>query len=201
MTFNLIALKDFFMDPIYLRIIYLTLALFFVGWIIWYMYIKLSQRNIFHIRHPKDTNEEITKWDWFVYSLKYVFIFPLFTFLWFVLFVACLRVMSDKQDIQGIMILGIVLISAIRLAAYVHQKFAEDMAKLLPLTLLGGIILNPSFITFNAQLSDLSIFQYQLLSFAKYFLFIIVLELVLKLGHTIHRDIQNKRQANSKKAK
>jgi hypothetical protein len=199
MNFNLADLKDFFMDPIYLRIIYLTLALFFAGWVIWYMYIKLSQRNIFHIRDPRDNKKEITKLDRFVYFLKYVFIFPLFTFLWFVLFVACLRLLSNRQDIQTTMVLGIVLISAIRIAAYVHQKFAEDMAKLLPLTLLGGIILTPSFITLNAQLSDLSIFRSQVLSFAKYFIFIIVLELVLKLGHSIHKSISAKRESRSKK--
>jgi len=186
------------MDPIYLRIIYLTLALFFAGWIIWYMYIKLSQRNIFHIRDPRDNKKEITKWDRFVYFLKYVFIFPLFTFLWFVLFVACLRLLSNQQDIQTTMILGIVLISAIRIAAYVHQKFAEDMAKLLPLTLLGGIILTPSFITLNANLSDLSIFQSQIISFAKYFLFIIILELVLKVGHSIQKSISNKKCRSKK---
>ena len=197
MNFNLIALKDFFMDPIYFRIIYLTLALFLVGGIIWYMYIKLSRRDIFHIRDPRDNKKEITRWDKFVYFLKYVFIFPLFTFLWFVLFVACLRLLSDKKDIQDIMILGIVLISAIRIASYVHQKMAEDMAKLLPLTLLGGIILNPSFITLNAQLSDLYILQSQLLSFAKYFLFIIVLELILKIGHSIQKSIRNKKESRS----
>lgn len=198
MNLNLADLKDFFMDPIYLRIIYLTLALFFAGWIIWYMYIKLSQRNIFHIRDPRDNKKEITKWDRFVYFLKYVFIFPLFTFLWFVLFVACLRLLSNQQDIQTTMILGIVLISAIRIAAYVHQKFAEDMAKLLPLTLLGGIILTPSFITLNANLSDLSIFQSQIISFAKYFLFIIILELVLKVGHSIQKSISNKKCRSKK---
>ncbi len=89
------------------------------------------------------------------------------------------------------------MISAIRIASYVHQKMAEDMAKLLPLTLLGGLLLNPSFITLNAQVSDLFVFQSQMIPFGKYFLFIIVLELLLKLGHVIGKSIQEKKEESS----
>lgn len=185
-------IMQFFLDPFYLRILYLTLILFVVAWVIWGMYISLAKRDLFKLTHPKNIKETPTFWDRAFYMIKYLLIFPVFTFMWFVLFVACLRLLSAKQNIEDIMLLGIVIISAVRVASYFSGKMAEDVAKLLPLTLLAGIILNPSFITLNAQFEDLSIFAEKLPVFGKYLLFIIGLEFALRIAHAIYAHITHK---------
>lgn len=177
---NFESIRVFLSDPLYFRIGYLTVIFFLAAWLVWYIYIQLSQRDLFKLHKPQERKP--TFLDKFVYFLKYVFLFPAFTFIWFVVLVGCLIILSAKTDIREIMLLGVVLVSAIRIAAYVNQKMAEDLAKLLPLTLLAGIILNPSFITLDAKISDLLVLETELPAFAKYFLFIIFLELVLRLA-------------------
>lgn len=179
---------NFITDPIYLKIAYLTLIVFFAGWFIWYMYIKLSRRDLFTLTHVSYEEAEST-WHYVGYILKYIFLFPIFVFIWFVLFVACLTLLSGSQDIANVLIIGIVLISAIRISSYVSQKMAEDLAKLLPLTVLALIILNPSFVSLSIDFSSLKELIPQIPSFLKYLLFIVVLELLLKAGHAIRNKI------------
>jgi hypothetical protein len=176
----LTSLADFFFDPQYLEIIKVT-AIVFVGMaILWYSYKELSKRDIFTLTKKK--YHEISFWSRFAYWLKYLFLFPLWTFFWFVLFVLCLKVLSYKTDLNQIMFLGIVLVSSIRISAYFSESMAEDLAKMLPLTLLAAVVLNPSFITINIKLEDIYIFKDGFMSFAKYLLFIVVLEFLLRMG-------------------
>ncbi len=178
---TLSAVAGFIVDPLYFRILYLTLLLFISGWAIWSMYISLSKRDLFRLTH-KDKPSLIDK---AAYAFKSIFFFPVFTFLWYVLFVACLAVLSGKQNLEEVMLLGVVIVAAVRIAAYVSQRMAEDVAKLLPLTLLAGIILNPSFITLDTNLGQLQFFINHLPSFGKYLLFIIALEFALKVARRI----------------
>lgn len=170
---------NFFLDPIYWKIIYVTLLVFGAMFVLWWAYMKLSKKNLFTLEKPKD--HKINFWSRLFYYFKYIFIFPLLTFFWFLLFVVCLKVLTYKTEIADIMFLGIVIVSAVRIAAYVDEKMAEDLAKMLPLTLLAAVILTPSFISINIKIEDFYIFKDNFLGFAKYLLFTIVLEGVLKI--------------------
>ncbi len=184
------GISSFFLDPLYGRILYLTLMLFLAGWVIWYMYISLSKRDLFRLSSQKGKDQP-NFLDKAIYAFKYGVCFPVFTFRRYVLFVACLPMLSGKQNLEEIMLLGVVIVSAVRIAAYVSQKMAEDVAKLLPLTLLAGIILTPSFITLDTNLQQLNIFIDTLPAFGKYLLFIIVLEFVLKVGRAVYVRLFN----------
>ncbi len=179
------AITGFIFDPLYFRIFYLTILLFVTGCAIWLMYISLSRRDLFKISHQKGKDKP-NFLDKAAYAFKYIFFFPVLTFLWYVLFVACLAVLSGKQNLEEIMLLGVVIVSAVRIAAYVSQRMAEDVAKMLPLTLLAGVILNPSFITLDTNLEQVNVILNHLPAFGKYLLFIIALELALKVGRALH---------------
>ncbi len=193
-----LTLANFFLDPLYFRMLYLTVVLFLVAFAIWYMYTSISKRDLFKLTPPGDIKKEPTFMDRLLYMMKYIFFFPILTFLWFVLFVACLKILTAKENLSEIMLLGIVIISAVRIAAYASSKMAEDVAKLLPLTLLAGIILNPSFITLDASIGDLYVFADKLPAFGKYLLFIIALELALRVGHAIYKSASGKSSSREK---
>jgi hypothetical protein len=180
----LTTLADFFLDWQYLNIMKVTAIVFAGMAILWFSYKHLSKRDLFTISKKK--NHEISFWSRFSYWLKYIFIFPLWIFFWFAMFVLCLKILSYKSDFNGIMFLGIVIVSSIRVSAYFSEQMAEDLAKMLPLTLLAALILNPSFITINIKAEDFYIFRDGFMSFAKYLLFIIVLEFMLRMGKKAH---------------
>jgi len=175
---DLSIINKFFVDEVYLRLLLVTVSLFVISLFTWFMYTRLSKRDLFRIESP---GKRISWSDKAAYILKYIFFFPLFTFGWYLVFVACLRLLTQTFSMEEIMFLGIVLISAIRISAYVSERMAEDLAKLLPLALIVLIIIDYGQIKF-ASLSQLMIFNdgETLLTLSKYLFFTISLEFVLR---------------------
>src|SRR3989339_1424985 len=120
---NLSTISGFFIDEVYIKLLLVTISIFAVGFFTWFMYTRLSKRDLFKIESP---GKKISWSDKAIYILKYIFFFPLFTFGWYLVFVACLRLLTQTFSMEEIMFLGIVLISAIRISAYVSERMAED---------------------------------------------------------------------------
>lgn len=173
-------LQSFFLDKVYLEILGMTLTLFLAMFVLWFAYMQLSKRDLFTIK--KLEGKHPGGWAKFVYGLKYLFVFPFLTFFWFLLFIFCLRLLSNA-DAGAIMFLGIVLVSAIRIAAYANEHMAEDLAKMMPLALLATVIMDPSFSSLHLDLGQFRILTTEFVRFAKYLVFIIVLEFILRIGH------------------
>lgn len=192
------SFMSFVMDPLYLRIFLVTCLVFIITFIFWWSYMKLSMKDLFELKRPEGRKAGF--WNMLVYWMKYIFIFPLLIFFWFMLFVICLRMLSYKTEVTDIMFLGIVLISAVRASAYINQRMAEDLGKMLPIALLTAVVLSPSFMTINISINDIYLFRDNLIGFAKYLLFIIAFELFLKMIDGIICKVKSKR-GNGKEPK
>lgn len=188
MTFYdlLVASKDFILDKQYLNLLYSTLVLFAASGLAWYIYYKqLARRDLFDIPEL-DLNAKYTNvFNRIVYFLKYLFIFPMYSFIWFLIFSFLLFVLSKSRPIEDILFLGIILVTATRIGAYVSEKLAEDMAKLLPLTLIAIFLMDPKAVTFQTFTSSFPVILNQFPRVAKYLLFIIAVEWVLRISHWI----------------
>ncbi|PIO04332.1 hypothetical protein COT48_00975 [Candidatus Woesearchaeota archaeon CG08_land_8_20_14_0_20_47_9] len=198
-SLNLDDVVIFFSDANYPQLIYSTLIFFFMIWLIWFMYIELSRRDLFDIPHPVTVHQRVTIGDRFMYFVKYLTFFPVYTFFWFILLVLCIKILSRGMEIQNVMLLGITLISVVRIASYISEKMAEDAAKMLPLALVSTIVLQPSFfnnissntffLDYINNLSDLKAVEISLLAL-KYLLFTIALEMGLRSFHIIRLAVQ-----------
>jgi len=180
------TVRSFFFDPLYLRILVVTLILFVAMFVMYFAYMQLSKRDLFHMKKPEGKNA--SRSDYVLYGLKYAFLFPFLTYFWFLLFVLCMHALTAAEP-RTIMFLCIVLVSAIRIAAYVHEHMAEDLAKMVPLALLAAILIDPSLSAVKLDPSGLLILRDQFRGFAKYLLFIIVLEFLLRAGHGLYRKL------------
>ncbi|MBI2546495.1 hypothetical protein HYV81_04915 [Candidatus Woesearchaeota archaeon] len=188
------ALKEFFMDEQFLDLFLLTLALTIAAFIIWFMYRQLSRRDLFKepiVDHT--TAEKGSLKRKLLYLVEYGTLFPILTFIWFLVFSACLYLLLDGYNLTDILLLSIVLISASRIAAYISQPFAEDLAKLLPLTLIATVILNPEF-SAQLQLKNFSTFTAAIPQMAKYLVFTVFLELFLRMSHGIYAHLKNNKK-------
>src|SRR3989338_5270922 len=181
-----IASKDFILDEQYLNLLYSTIVLFAASGVAWYIYYKqLARRDLFDIPEL-DLNAKYTNvFNRIVYFLKYLFIFPMYSFIWFLIFSFLLFVLSKSRPIEDILFLGIMLVTATRIGAYVSEKLAEDMAKLLPLTLIAIFLMDPKAVTLQTVTSSFPIILNQFPRVAKYLLFIIVVEWLLRIGNWI----------------
>jgi len=188
MGFNeyMILAKSFILDKQFLNLFFSTIILFFASLLAWYIYYKqLARRDLFDI--PKlNTNSKFANiFDKFMYFSKYLFVFPIYSFIWFLVFSFLLFTLSKSRPIEDILFLGIIVVAATRIGAYVSEKLAEDMAKLLPLTLIVIFLIDPKAVTLQTITSSFPLLLQQIPRVAKYLLFIIVIEWMLRIGHWI----------------
>lgn len=190
---DIISLKAFFVDKQYLSLLYTTLTFFGIALITWIMYISLSKRDLFHLDIADYLPKSKIRLHKFTYILKYLILFPLFTFIWFLIFAFSLAILSKNYRIADIFFFSIVLVSVIRVASYVSEKFSEDLAKLLPLTLISILLLNPTSITFATIKTTTTLFTKELPSTVKYLLFAVMIEWLLRLCSAAYHHIQKLR--------
>lgn len=179
-------LKDFFIDRQFLILLSSTIVLFFAIFIMWYFYHKqLSRKDLFDI--PKiDSNSKFVSFiNRLVYFSKYIVVFPLYSFIWFLIFSFLLVLIAKSRPIGEIMFFGIVIVSVTRIAAYVSSKLAEDMAKLLPWALIIVFLIDPQSITIGSVQISFNSFVQEIPKVAKYLLFIAFVEWSLRIGNWV----------------
>lgn len=183
-NFYLQFLKDFFVDRQFLVLLSSTIILFLAIFIMWYFYHKqLTKKNLFEI--PKiDSNSKFVNFiNRLVYFSKYLLIFPIYSFIWFLIFSFLLVMIAKARPIGEIMFFGIVIVSVTRIAAYVSPKLAEDMAKLLPWALIIVFLTDPTSITIESIQISFNNFVQEISNVAKYLIFIAFIEWSLRIGN------------------
>ena len=111
-------------------------------------------------------------------------ILPFLIFIIFGVFTFFLIILTQTQETSQIIIISAAIIAAIRMVAYYKEGLSQELAKMLPFTLLAITILNPNNFSdvqyleriFN-HLSQLPAFINQILN---YLLFIVLIETVLR---------------------
>ena len=191
----LILAKNFIMDKQFSNLFISTLFLFFASLLAWYIYYKqLARKDLFEIPKLNLKSKFVNVLDRIIYFLKYLFIFPIYSFIWFLVFSFLLFALSKSRPIEDILFLGIIVVAATRIGAYVSEKLAEDMAKLLPLTLIAIFLIDPKAVTLETITSSFPLLLQQIPRVAKYLLFIIAIEWLLRIGNWIITSIKPKRQ-------
>lgn len=179
-------IKDFFADRQFLVLLSSTIILFFAIFIMWYFYHKqLSKKNLFEIPKIDSDKKFINFLNRFIYFFKYIIIFPVYSFVWFLIFSFLLVLIAKARPIEEIMFFGIIIVSVTRISAYVSPKLAEDMAKLLPWALIIVFLTDPQAITIESVQTSFYNSVQEIPKVAKYLIFIAFVEWTLRLGHWI----------------
>lgn len=180
------SIKDFFADRQFLVLLSSTIILFFAIFIMWYFYHKqLSKKNLFEIPKIDSERKFINFLNRFIYFFKYIIIFPVYSFIWFLIFSFLLVLIAKARPIEEIMFFGIIIVSVTRISAYVSPKLAEDMAKLLPWALIIVFLTDPQAITIESVQTSFYNSVQEIPKIAKYLIFIAFVEWTLRLGHWI----------------
>lgn len=181
-VFNWIV--DFF-DQQFINLILATMLLFLVMFITWWVYKKLSTRNIFSLFGKKTSEKDLTAKDYWIYGLKYFLLFPVITFIGFLIFALSLFLLIKPTDVivkSNILFIAIIIVCTIRASAYVSEAMAEDLAKLVPLSLFGVLLTHPAAAATGVTAENFLTFLFLIPSILKYLLFIVILELILRGG-------------------
>jgi hypothetical protein len=114
----------------------------------------------------------------------YVLLFPLVSFLFFLVIAASMLFMSTFSDAildeSEIMTIAMAVVLAIRIAAYFSETGAVDLAKTMPLSMLAVILVTNGFSDVRDSVARLSAFGDHLTLLGLFFVIVLVTEFLLR---------------------
>lgn len=180
-----------------LPLVYYSVGIALYGLIVWQFHKHLSKRDIFELRlvdgksgwHSAKRGVQI-----FLHVLKYVFVFPLYTFIWFSVLSLLLLLLAKNQTLPQILLVSMAVVAAARVTAYYREHLAEEIAKILPYALLGVFLVDRTFLNFAQIRENFALIPTFLPTFLQYALYIIAVELVLRLLYTLVSGVGKKQK-------
>ena len=128
------------------------------------------------------------------YILEHIIIFPLLTFIWFIFFSSLLIFMSENQSTNTLFLFSMAIVATTRIASYYSEELAREVAKTLPLTLLGiFMITGVSYFSLESAVLAVKSIPLMWKTIVYYLLFIVSLEIVLRIILFIYNNIKYKR--------
>jgi len=185
--------------PTYLEVLAFTLGMFFYAVFVWFFYKKLSKRDIFELNLEKYDLPEVKwkglkkSWSSFLYVLNYWFLFPLYVLFWFFVLSLFLFFMAKNVSVRQIALMSIVLVATVRITSYFNEEWSQDLAKLMPLTLLAIFLIDPSFFSWNMLLNRLKTLSSLWEDVLQFITFTIFLEWILRICYGIKTRAVHKR--------
>jgi hypothetical protein len=172
------------------------LIIFVIGMVLYSVFIFkfyrfIASRNIFAIKHGRDSIPSKI-----FYYFKYVFLFPLVAFFWFLVLSGLLATLSQVISIGNIFMISMAIIATVRITAYYEEDLSKDVAKLVPFALLGVLLLDISNVSFANIIEVVVQMPSQALVLAYYFIFIVTLEFSLRLVSVLfrrHEEVSSKK--------
>ena len=164
--------------------------------VIWHFYRNLSKKEIFKIKlkQPKSGFFKFLSsiWGVIAYLITSLFIFPFITFIWFLILGGFLLFLSKSHDVAQIFLMSMSIIATSRISAYYNENLAIDVAKLIPLALLGVFIVDPTYFSIQATINKFILIPSFTHLIIQYLIAIVILEFVLRTINLIGKKIKNK---------
>ncbi len=159
---------------------------------IWKFYKFVSKKNIMDLDLKKYNTSEhplLSKlFGGLLYLLEYLIIMPFLLFFWFIVFTIFLILLTEEVGVTSIITLSAAVIGAIRVLAYFEkgeQKISQEIAKLLPFTLLAISMITVNFFNFERIIGNIKELPLFLDQIGIYLLFILSLEIILRFFELI----------------
>lgn len=105
-------------------------------------------------------------------------VFPVMSFAYFAVLAAALFVLVKGQSTQGILLIAMAVVVGVRVTVYLSEAMSNDLAKLVPLSLLGVTLVDPGYLTLATAWTRLGEAIQLAPLLGRYFLLFIALEAV-----------------------
>ena len=172
---------------------FFMILIFLYSIFVWKVYRAISRKDIISLNlqqynsfeHP--TLQKL--WAGFLYLIEYIIVLPFLILFWYVIFALALLFFSEDLSIEQVLLLSAAVVGAIRLLAYYKHDLATEVAKLLPLTILGLMLLSPGFLNASRFVESISQVPSLLFSLGYILAFVAGLEIVLRVLDLFKRII------------
>jgi hypothetical protein len=169
----------------FVNLFLIVILIFVYAVLIWKFYRFVAKKNLMNLDLNKYNRLEHPFFKKAIkillYIIEYIVVLPVLVFVWYFVFTIFLLFLTEGIEMQTLLIISATMVAAIRMAAYYKEDLARDLAKLLPLTLLGVSLTQLGLINFGHVLGKFVEIPMFLEEIIIYLLFIIVIEFVLRL--------------------
>ncbi|MFH1365576.1 MAG: hypothetical protein ABIH28_03260 [archaeon] len=167
----------------FLNLFLLALLVALYAILIWKFYRWIAKKDILELnlaQYNKYQHSGIAKaLAVIIYLLEYLIILPIVIFVWFSLFTLFLMLLTENLEMNQLLIISVTIITAIRITSYYKEDLSRDLAKLLPLTLLG-VAITQGLVNFEKVLTQVSAIPSFFNNIGTYLIFILVVEYLLR---------------------
>lgn len=169
----------------FVKLFFMVCVVFSFAFFIWKFYTSLAKKNIFGLNLKQYSGENdyflIRVLRGFFYVLEYLIVLPFIIFFWFSV-LSILLVLITDVPLGDILVISAVLVVVTRMAAYAKKgELAKELGKLIPFMLLTAAILEPNFFDVQRVVSQFALFPEFFSKAAAYLIFIVILEVFLRL--------------------
>ena len=120
------------------------------------------------------------------YAIKYLIMFPVLAFFWFLVLAVLLSFMSKNQKIENVLLVSMAIVGAIRVAAYYKEDLSRDLAKILPFAMLGIMLIDSSILaTLSTSVTNIRAIGSNFELILYYLILIVAMEFALRIVYVI----------------
>lgn len=163
--------------------------------LIFNLYRFMSRRDIFNLdfsRYEESGHPVLRKsMHLFFYICKYLLIFPLFAFFWFGVLVVMVAFLTKTTEVDDLLLIAMAVLMSVRVTSYYTEDLSRDIAKMLPFALLGIFLINLSYFDVNTSTELLNRVGTEWKSIFYYWMFIVLLEFVLRITEPYFKALYN----------
>lgn len=120
-----------------------------------------------------------------LYILEYILILPILTIFWFSILAIFLLILAKSISVPSIMLITAALIASVRITSHISEKLSQDLAKMLPFTLLALAITGENFFSISTFITRLADIPTVIADLPFFIIFIITIELILRLAELL----------------
>ena len=176
---------------IILVLLFFTALIAIYSIFIYYFYRFLAKKNIIDLNLSQYNRYEhpvaMKFFAFLLYILEYIIILPIITLFWFGVLSIFLLLLAKNLELRTILIISASLVASVRVTSYLSQKLSQDLAKMLPFTLLALALTSPNFFSIELFLARLTQMPLLISEIPYYLLFIVVVEFIMRITDLIRR--------------
>ncbi|HEX5359202.1 MAG TPA: hypothetical protein VFW99_04725, partial [Candidatus Nitrosotalea sp.] len=193
--------KNFVKGTSFNDLVLFSFGMFLYSVFIWHFYRLLARRELFSAKfgdkyiHTGKRKLEVVSIA--VYVIKYVILFPLIIFAWFIVYSIFMFFLAQSISSETVFLIVSSLVVATRISAYYNEDLSKDIAKLLPFALLGIFIYNPVYFNITDILHRVKEIPLFVTQIAQFLVFAMTIEASLRVIFLVKRRFIGERKSKT----
>jgi len=131
-----------------------------------------------------------------IYLIENIVLTPVVIFFSFAVLTTFLLILTKSGSIESVILTSMALIAAVRVTAYYNESLSQDLAKMVPFALLGIFLIDINYFSVGDAMAIVRQIPSIWMQLIYYLIFVIALEIALRILQTIIRIIMPLKEEN-----